>query len=70
MTKHEWIVISSGSLNEETDIDTAVMEVPNGVVMRYRMHYNYAGRSAVSLVFIPAVKITDFTPETEEEEET
>ena len=69
MAKHEWIVISSGSINDETDVDTSVMEVPNGVVMRYRMMYTYAGRSSVSLVFLPAVSITDFTPETEEVEE-
>jgi hypothetical protein len=64
MAKHEWTVISSDDF-----VSTAVMEVPGGVVMRYRMYSEYDAGPAVSLVFIPGAKITDFTPETEEVEE-
>lgn len=70
MAKHEWVIISSGEINDgDTDVQTAVMEVPGGVMFRYRMYYYYAGRSSVALQFIPGAKISDFTPEKEEEVE-
>ena len=61
--KREWKVISSHQ-GDDLDVDTAVMEVPGGVVMRYRIMSVYDnGAKSVSMVFIPGAKIEDFKEE-------
>lgn len=70
MDKHQWTVISSGEINDgEADVQTTVMEVPGGVMFRYRVYHYYSGSSSVALTFIPGAKISDFEKEQPKEDE-